>query len=472
MLRNFVARKKIKILSGTLLKRFFSNHKQDFDKWRKIRAMNEASPPSRSNPVIKKLDTPEFQSIFTPELNKLSEIFKKYNYEMRVAGGAVRDILMGLVPKDLDFATTATPEEMKAMFTKEEIRMINDRGEKHGTITARINDKENFEVTTLRIDVATDGRHAEVLFTKDWKLDANRRDLTINSMFLDLDGNVYDYFFGYDDLQKKRVVFVGDAGTRIREDFLRIFRYFRFYGRIADFPDCHEDGTIEAIKKNVDGLERISGERIWTEWSKILEGRFGGELTVKMLDCGVAPYIGLPEKLNVENFVTTYVKARANAVELRPITLITSLLKNEVEVLELNARLKLSVFNRELALFLVNNREEKPSVNLLKPYQHIVLNSKSKLRDTIEFVRELLKVKGDLKLLEEFDSWEVPKFPISGHDLKGHVPHGKVLGRVLIELKKIWIDDDFKTSTEDLIKRVPDLVDEFKEVGEKIKAKK
>lgn len=91
---------------------------------------------------------------------------------------------MGLQPKDLDFATTATPQEMKDMFTAENVRMINMTGEKHGTITPRINDKENFEVTTLRIDVLTDGRHAEVEFTKDWQLDANRRDLTINSMFL------------------------------------------------------------------------------------------------------------------------------------------------------------------------------------------------------------------------------------------------------------------------------------------------
>lgn len=91
---------------------------------------------------------------------------------------------MGLEPKDLDFATTATPQEMKEIFTKEEVRMINTNGEKHGTITPRINDKENFEVTTLRIDIVTDGRHAEVRYTTDWKLDANRRDLTINSMFL------------------------------------------------------------------------------------------------------------------------------------------------------------------------------------------------------------------------------------------------------------------------------------------------
>lgn len=91
---------------------------------------------------------------------------------------------MGLKPKDLDFATTATPDQMKSMFDEKKVRMINTKGEKHGTITPRINDKENFEVTTLRIDVVTDGRHAEVQFTTDWLLDALRRDLTINSMFL------------------------------------------------------------------------------------------------------------------------------------------------------------------------------------------------------------------------------------------------------------------------------------------------
>lgn len=181
-------------------------------------------PPHRENPIIVKLNTPEFHSIFTPELRILVDLFQKHNHEIRVAGGAVRDILMNIQPTDLDFATTATPTEMKDMFTQEELRMINTNGEKHGTITTRINDKENFEVTTLRIDRVTDGRHAEVEFTKDWKLDANRRDLTINSMFLDFDGNVYDYFYGYDDLKKRRIAFVGDVATRIQEDFLRIMR--------------------------------------------------------------------------------------------------------------------------------------------------------------------------------------------------------------------------------------------------------
>lgn len=135
---------------------------------------------------------------------------------------------MNITPTDIDFATTATPKEMIEMFTKENVRMINANGEKHGTVTPRINDEENFEVTTLRIDVRTDGRHAEVEFTTDWLLDANRRDLTINSMFLGFDGKVYDYFYGYEDLKNRRVVFVGDPANRIQEDYLRILRYFRW----------------------------------------------------------------------------------------------------------------------------------------------------------------------------------------------------------------------------------------------------
>lgn len=219
----------------------------------------------REDPVVLKLDNDLFKSIFTEELNDLVKIFNTYNHEIRIAGGAVRDILMDKKPTDLDFATTATPIEMKEMFEKEQVRMINMNGEKHGTITARINNKENFECTTLRIDVVTDGRHAEVEFTRDWLLDANRRDLTINAMFLGFDGSVFDYFFGYEDLMARKVRFVGNAERRIQEDYLRILRYFRFYGRIATKPDDHEQETLDIITKNADGLQRISGERLWVE---------------------------------------------------------------------------------------------------------------------------------------------------------------------------------------------------------------
>jgi tRNA nucleotidyltransferase (CCA-adding enzyme) len=246
----------------------------------------------REDPIVAKLDNELFKSIFTTELNDLLAIFKKYNFEIRIAGGAVRDLLMEKKPTDLDFATTATPKEMKSMFEAEKVRMINMNGEKHGTITPRINNLENFECTTLRIDVLTDGRHAEVEFTKDWLLDANRRDLTINAMFLGFDGSVYDYFYGYEDLKALKVTFVGNADTRIKEDFLRILRYFRFYGRISTSADKHEPETLKVIAENAEGLQRISGERIWVELKKILQGNYAGELMMTIVECGLGKYIG------------------------------------------------------------------------------------------------------------------------------------------------------------------------------------
>lgn len=143
----------------------------------------------KGNPIFEALQT-------DADFRCLRDLFDRHEFPLRLAGGPVRDILNGKTPTDLDFATTATPEQMKNMFAKEGVRVINELGEKHGTITARINDRVNYEVTTLRIDKVTDGRHAEVEFTTDWQIDANRRDLTINSMFLDLEGNLYDYFKG------------------------------------------------------------------------------------------------------------------------------------------------------------------------------------------------------------------------------------------------------------------------------------
>lgn len=252
----------------------------------------EPSTKYRENPEVLKLNNELFHSLFTDELKFLHQLFIKHQHEIRIAGGAVRDLLLNKKPTDLDFATTATPVQMKAMFESESIRMINMNGEKHGTITPRILDKENFECTTLRIDVATDGRHAEVEFTKDWLLDANRRDLTINAMFLGFDGTVYDYFYGYEDLQQRKVRFVGDADARIKEDYLRILRYFRFYGKIADDADKHEQAIMKTISDNAEGLQKISGERIWMELKKILQGNFSFELMTKIIDCGLTRFIG------------------------------------------------------------------------------------------------------------------------------------------------------------------------------------
>lgn len=412
-------------------------------------------------PVIMKLETPEFKSIFTDELVTLLDLFGKHNYEIRIAGGAVRDLILGKTPKDVDFATTATPDQMKEMFNSEEVRMINEKGEKHGTITARINN-ENFEITTLRIDVTTDGRHAEVQFTTDWELDANRRDLTINSMFLDRNGTIYDYFNGYEDLKKRRVVFVGNASKRIQEDYLRILRYFRFYARIAEKPDDHDEDTIRAISDNVNGLDRITGERIWLELSKILSGNYVSSIVQRLIQVGCGPYIGFPTKPNVGELISIW--ERAKHLNLHSMTVLASLMNTEEELMAFHARCKLSTFERDLGLFIIQHRN-KQTEHPLKPYQALMLKTDGKLNDIKLYILELFKYKADLNLIHEFQSWEPPKFPINGKILKDYgVPPGKTLGRVLKELKMFWVTEDFQPDEKQLTDMIPEILKKGKAV--------
>lgn len=242
---------------------------------------------------------------------------------------------------------------------KDGIVLINMNGEKHGTITPRVFSRASFEITTLRVDEETDGRHAKVKFTTDWELDANRRDLTINSMFLDFEGNVYDYFYGYEDLKQKRVAFVGNPSDRIQEDYLRILRYYRFYGRIAESPDSHEAPTIDAIRENIHGLKQISGERIWMELKKILLGNYGPELLINLLEQGAGPHIGLPDKPRMEEF-----RAVAfSGLKPQPITMLVALLHTPEDALKLHERLKLSAGERDLAFFLTQNRDAMATEN-------------------------------------------------------------------------------------------------------------
>lgn len=406
-----------------------------------------------------KVDPAKMAKVITPELTKLVQMFKAYNYEIRIAGGAVRDLLSEeKIPDDVDLATTAIPSQMKEMFTKEGIRMINEQGEKHGTITARIDDKENFEVTTLRIDKTTDGRFAEVEFTTDWKIDAERRDLTINSMFLEMDGTIIDYFNGRSDLEMRRVAFVGSADKRIKEDFLRILRYFRFYGRIAQEENGHEDETMLAIKENANGLQRISGERIWMEWRKILAGPMGGPMTTKMIELGCGPYIGLPTDPNLNAFQSLW---QDKGGSVHPVTLLSQLLKTPEEMTNLNTRLKMSAFERDLGYFLIEHRNSPVD---LKFWQKTLILSKNKASFVREWIIQALTCRENAEqTLKDFQAWEVPRFPVNGKDLKDHgVPTGRGMGFCIDRLKESWIESDFKYDSQHLIQvELPKAMDAY-----------
>ncbi len=208
----------------------------------------------------------------------------------RIVGGAVRDVLAGLPVADIDLATPDPPDSILAALETAKLRAV-PTGLAHGTVTA-ISLGRPFEITTLRRDVATDGRHATVAWTDDWQQDAARRDFTINAMSLDQAGTVHDYFGGTDDLAAGRLRFVGDAATRIAEDYLRILRFFRFWARYGSgTPDPQ---ATAAIAQGVPGIAILSAERIWHELKRILAAPDPTDAVRLMAELGVLAAV-LPE---------------------------------------------------------------------------------------------------------------------------------------------------------------------------------
>jgi len=186
--------------------------------------------------------------------------------QVKFVGGCVRKSLCGENIDDIDLATTLEPGEVKKRLIEKNIKVI-DTGISHGTVTVILNQKK-FEITTLRKDVSTDGRHANVQFTLNWEQDASRRDFTINAIYADIEGRIFDPLNGISDLQNGRIKFIGLPVERIREDYLRILRYFRFFTQYSK-TDYDQD-TIQSINKNINGLNKISHERIFDELKKIL----------------------------------------------------------------------------------------------------------------------------------------------------------------------------------------------------------
>uniref|UniRef100_A0A0N4Z1B1 PolyA_pol domain-containing protein n=1 Tax=Parastrongyloides trichosuri TaxID=131310 RepID=A0A0N4Z1B1_PARTI len=414
-------------------------------------------------PKTKVLNSDNFKELFTPELIKLSDLFQQYGFDLRIAGGAVRDLLMDKKPSDVDFASDATPQQMIDMFTKENIRMLHKRGEEHGTITCRINDKENFEITTLRIDVLCDGRRAEVQFTTDWQLDAFRRDLTINALFLKLDGTVIDYTNGIEDIKNRKILFAGNAETRIQEDFLRILRYFRFYGRIAENPNDFDKDTLEAIKKNSIGLNIISGERIWTELKKIVVGRYASSVMRTMLEeCKLNKYLGIPENCSLEHFNNIVTKNNIN--DLMPSTTLSALFATHDDVLTFHKRVKMSNSEKGLCDSILNSRGTLKS----RLDDNDFSNHKT-WKDflVVEYYKNCMKVESaakqkarqlgmyllcDKEMLDEIDSIEIPIFPLNGIILKdNNFPKGPPVKFILDECFNAWIESNYKMDINDLL---------------------
>ncbi len=372
----------------------------------------------------------------SPALQYLAACFVWNQKSLRIVGGAVRDLLLSQEPKDIDLCTDATPEEMVQMAAEAKITLI-PTGLQHGTVTFVI-EGEAFEVTTLRIDTETDGRHADVIFTTSFEEDAARRDLTINAMSMDLDGTVYDYFGGQDDLKTGCIRFVGDPATRIQEDYLRILRYFRFMARFEGFEAPF---VGPAIKQHAHGLAKISRERVWAEMSKLLVAPGCTPVVDQMYYYNIMQYIGLPQVDRLTGFGITNRMDNADDA----VSALSCMIQSDGEAFARSWKMSIDEIKKLDWLVKLQGHQ----LYLFWVEDQLVNNV---LRD---WVVSACKLVADNRLAHHAETWEIPELPVRGQDLldAGMKP-GKEVGVAMDHIKRSWIASRFQLTKEELLNAV------------------
>ncbi len=347
----------------------------------------------------------------------------------RLVGGCVRDMLAARPVADIDLATPEPPDQVLAAIEAAGLRAL-PTGLAHGTITA-LSAGRGFEITTLRRDVSTDGRHAEVAWTDDWRLDAARRDFTINAMSLDQSGVLHDYFAGATDLAAGRVRFVGDAGVRIAEDFLRILRFFRFFARYGrGEPDAD---AVRAIARGTDGLARLSPERIWSELKRILSIPDPMRAMALMQRLGVLSAV-LPEAADLQRLG----RVIAAAVPPEPIMRLAALMGEGAGMAAgaLAARLRFSTAEGARLRALLTGPVPPIGADDAA-LRRLLANEPADL-----LAGRLILAGAPATLREQLLALEPPTFPLAGRDILAlGVPAGPGVGEFLAQVRQWWLDD-------------------------------
>ena len=395
----------------------------------------------------------------TKEILQLFSAIESYseNSEIRYVGGCVRKALNNEVLDDIDLAVNLKPNECIEALNKNNIKFY-ETGIKHGTITAIIGNHK-FEITSLRKDLNTDGRHAEVSFSKDWHEDASRRDFTINSIYADINGNLFDPFDGKEDLENGKINFIGDPEKRIKEDYLRILRYIRFFINYSKQP--HDDKVQRLIKKNLIGISNISTERMLDEFKKIINSPQFLKL-FKDSFCEEIINLIFPQFKNLKIFKKLNEFSKKKIKEVDYIFLISlMLLDNSDNVDYFLFKFNLSTINKKRILFLkdfYNKKISKDTFSEKNLWKILYYNGKQSLIDLIYF--EIFKSKKTNKkfidLLDFFKDKEVPIFPIKAKNLieKFDISEGKLLGIKLKKIEEKWINNDFKVSEKEVFQVV------------------
>lgn len=380
-----------------------------------------------------------------PGLQKLMAAMAQAGGEARVAGGAVRNTLLGLQVADVDVATTLAPQRVLKL-AKSLGFSVHPTGIEHGTVTVVAKGKP-YEVTTLRRDIETDGRRAVVAFTADWIEDAARRDFTINAIYCDAAGQLYDFNDGIGDLRKRLVRFVGKPSQRIAEDYLRILRFFRFHARFGrGAPDAM---GLKACTRLKAGLRKLSAERVRQEILKLLEAPRAVPTLKLMAETGILKVV-LPHtdqwreisRLPEDGMLRLFVLAR------QPLELKSTLKLSNAEAQRLQR-----LADAPLISLAFTSSEQR---RLL--YQLGVDTWRDAVRLSFARSRSAKGAKDWAAMLALPEAWTLPTFPIKGGDLKGiGIAAGPGMGKTLQALEDWWLASDFKPGKDELLARARNL---------------
>ena len=374
--------------------------------------------------------------------------FQNQNYKLKLVGGCVRKLITEEKIDDMDIAINIEPEKIKKVLVEQKIKFV-ETGIKYGTITALINDFK-FEITSLRKDLSTDGRHAKVEFTSNWEQDAQRRDFTINAIYSDISGEVYDPLNGIEDLKNGIIKFIGDPNQRIQEDYLRILRYLRFYTQYNK-NKFHDEIAIKAIKRNLDGLAKISKERILEElfkmmklnnFSKLFEDEF-----CRFIILSILPQLRNYNRIKILNKISYKIKK-----QIDKILLLSILIVDETDNCNFFLyKYQLSNEDKKRILFIKNSFKNYSKQYLYSKKNLLKLTYLSDKSSVIELLIFLIfvnpeKISNIENLIDYIKEKTIPEFPINAKFLKEEFNflEGKQLGDALKKLEKQWIDNGFK----------------------------
>jgi len=402
-------------------------------------------------------------NLYFKNIAKETEIEKIFNAissfsessEIRYVGGCIRKIINKETVDDIDLAVNLSPTDVCGALNNKNIKFY-ESGIEHGTITALINNNK-FEITSLRKDIYTDGRHAKVEFSDNWKEDASRRDFTINAIYADQEGNLFDPFNGKKDLENGEINFIGDVDKRIKEDYLRILRYVRFFLNYSKHK--HRPHVINIIKKNLTGISKISSERLLDEFKKLL--RSDGFLKLpKDKDCLEIINLIFPEFKNINIFSNLNNFAKIVFIDMDFIFLLSLMIIDDTDNVDYFIyKFNISKKNQKRLLFLNTFYSQKITAKTFSEKnlnKILYYNGRQALIDVIYFnIFKSKKINNKLiKMIKNFKDKILPSIPIKADILmtKYNIVEGRELGKKLKMIEELWVENDFQISEKEVQK--------------------